>query len=294
MTRRALLVINTHSRSGHTAFDQVSAVLRSHDIEPIHRDCDGPDALRAWIEADGPSADLIVVCGGDGSLNTVAPALLKAGRPLGIVPTGTANDLARTLDIPPGIDAATTIIATGRQRQIDLGMANDRPFFNVASIGMSVELAHELTPDLKRRFGRLGYALAALRVLVRAKPFRCTIEVDGVRVHALSLQVAVGNGRFYGSGNVVAWDATIDDGTFHAYSLEFVRAWKIALMLGSFRRGEHGERADVRAMTGTRITITTRRPRSVNADGEIVTKTPTVFRILPKALTVMVPSGAPL
>lgn len=294
MTRRALLVINTHSRSGHTAFDQVSAALRSHDIEPIHRDCDGPDALRAWIEADGPSADLIVVCGGDGSLNTVAPALLKAGRPLGIVPTGTANDLARTLDIPPGIDAATTIIATGRQRQIDLGMANDRPFFNVASIGMSVELAHELTPDLKRRFGRLGYALAALRVLVRAKPFRCTIEVDGERVHALSLQVAVGNGRFYGSGNVVAWDATIDDGTFHAYSLEFVRAWKIALMLGSFRRGEHGARADVRAMTGTRITITTRRPRSVNADGEIVTKTPTVFRILPKALTVMVPSGAPL
>lgn len=294
MTRRALLVINTHSRSGHTAFDQVSAALRSHAIEPIHRDCDGPDALRAWIEADGPSADLIVVCGGDGSLNTVAPALLKAGRPLGIVPTGTANDLARTLDIPPGIDAATTIIATGRQRQIDLGMANDRPFFNVASIGMSVELAHELTPDLKRRFGRLGYALAALRVLVRAKPFRCTIEVDGVRVHALSLQVAVGNGRFYGSGNVVAWDATIDDGKFHAYSLEFVRAWKIALMLGSFRRGEHGARADVRAMTGTRITINTRRPRSVNADGEIVTKTPTVFRILPKALTVMVPAGAPL
>lgn len=294
MTRRALLVINTHSRSGHTAFDQISAALRSHDIEPIHRDCDGPDALRAWIEAEGPSADLIVVCGGDGSLNTVAPALLKAGRPVGIVPTGTANDLALTLDIPPGIDAAAAIVATGQERTIDLGMANDRPFFNVASIGMSVELAHELTPDLKRRFGRLGYALAALRVLVRAKPFRCTIEVDGAKVRALSLQVAVGNGRYYGGGNVVAWDATIDDGIFHAYSLEFVRAWKIALMLGSFRRGEHGAWSDVRAMTGTRIRVTTRRRRSVNADGEIVTTTPTVFRVLPKALTVIAPSDAPL
>ena len=290
MARRALLVINTHSRSGHTAFDQVSAALRSHGIEPIHRDCDGPDALRAWIEAEGPSADLIVVCGGDGSLNTVAPALLKADRPLGIVPTGTANDLARTLDIPSGIEAAAAIVATGQERKIDLGTANDRPFFNVASIGMSVELAHELTPDLKRRFGWLGYAVAALRVLLRAKPFRCIIEVDGERMHALSLQVAVGNGRYYGGGNIVAWDAAIDDGTLHAYSLEFVRSWKIALMLAAFRRGQHGARSDVRALKGTRIKVTTRRRRSVNADGEIVTKTPVVFGVLPKALTVIVPS----
>lgn len=293
MTRRALLVINTHSRSGHTAFDQVSAALRRHGIEPIHRDCDGRDALRAWVEADGPAADLIVVCGGDGSLNTVAPALLKAGRPVAIVPTGTANDLARTLDIPSDIEAAVAIAATGQEWTIDLGTANGCPFFNVASIGMSVQLAHELTPDLKRRFGRFGYALAALRVLMRAKPFRCSIEVDGRPIRALSLQVAVGNGRFYGGGNVIASDATIDDGTLHAYSLEFVQAWKIALMFGSFRRGEHGTRPDVRAMSGRRFRVTTRRPRSVNADGEIVTKTPAVFDVLPKALTVIVPVGSP-
>jgi diacylglycerol kinase family enzyme len=91
---------------------------------------------------------------------------------MGIIPMGTANDLARTLDIPMDLLQAADVIVRGRLRQIDIGTVNGNAFFNVASIGLSTELAKGLDPTLKKRFGRLGYALAAVKVLTRATRFR--------------------------------------------------------------------------------------------------------------------------
>ena len=216
---------------------------------------------------------------------------MQVGRPLGILPTGTANDLARTLGIPADIEAAARIIAQGHTRRIDLGFVNDHPFFNVASIGLSAELAQTLTGEVKRRFGKLGYAVAAIRVLARARPFRAEIVSKTGSARVLTLQIAVGNGRFYGGGNVVERDAAIDDRQLDLYSLELRRAWKLALMARSFRSGEHGAWDEVRAIRAQAFEIRTRRPRSVNADGEIVTRTPARFTIRPGAVTVFAPSS---
>jgi YegS/Rv2252/BmrU family lipid kinase len=290
MARRALLIINSKSRSGQAALQAAIEGLRRHGIEPLHRECGSSDQLSPLIAEHGAGFDMVVVGGGDGTLNAAAAGIVETGRPLGILPTGTANDLARTLDIPADLDAAIAIIAAGHRRRIDVGSVNDRLFFNVASIGLSTKLARELTPDLKRRFGKIGYAVAALRVLSRARPFRVEIFNSGQRARSFSLQVAVGNGRFYGGGNIVASEAGIDDGVLDLYSLQFVRAWRLLLMLWSFRRGEHTARDEVRHLRDTGFEVHTRRPKSVNADGEIVTKTPAVFKILPKAIEVFVPS----
>ena len=129
------------------------------------------------------------------------------------MPLGTANDLARTLGIPADLEAALDIIGSGRTRSIDLGIVNDVMYFNVASIGLSAELAQKLTAETKRRFGKLGYAITTLRVLAGARPFRADLISEGRRVRSLTLQIAVGNGRYYGGGNIVAKDADIDDET---------------------------------------------------------------------------------
>ena len=92
-----------------------------------------------------------------------------------------------------------------------------------------------------------------------------------------TLQIAVGNGRFYGGGNAVEKDAAIDDQHLDLYSLELDRAWKLALMARSFRYGEHGAWDEVRAVRAKEFDIRTRKPRPVNADGEIVTQTPGPF-----------------
>ena len=289
---RLLLVRNSAARRGDAHLEAVRARFDAADVElrevaPVRR-----EEVATAILAHRGFVDAVVVAGGDGSLNAAAPGLVAAELPFGIIPLGTANDLARTLAIPSeSAAAAADVVLAGRTRALDLGSVNGRPFLNVASIGLSAELAHRLTRAQKRRWGRLGYATAGLRVLARARPFHARITHAGVTAEVRTLQIAVGNGRHYGGGNVVARDAAIDDGLLDLYSLEFGSVWRLASMLHAFRRGVHGARREVRSLRGTAFDVTTRRPRSVNADGELITKTPAHFRVHPAALRVFVPPG---
>jgi len=289
MSRRALLIINAKSRSGEAQAQAAIDTLKSHGIDAIHVECRRREDLSPLIVKHRDGMECAIVGGGDGTLNAAAFGVIEAGLPLGILPLGTANDLARTLGIPFDLDGAAQVIAAGRRRKIDLGLVNGQPFFNVASIGLSAELAQKLTRDIKRRFGRLGYALIAMKVLAQARPFSATITSETESVRVKTLQIAVGNGRFYGGGNAVEKDASIDDQHLDLYSLEFERAWKLALMARSFRYGKHGAWSEVRAIRAQEFDIRTRRPRPINADGEIVTQTPARFSIKPGAVTVFAP-----
>jgi YegS/Rv2252/BmrU family lipid kinase len=288
--RRALFAVNGRSRQGRDAAEAAVAALERGGLHLVQEDCEDPDRLRAAIRRLAREIDLVVLGGGDGTLNAAAPALRDTGLPLGILPLGTANDLARTLEIPPDLDAAVQVILAGRIRRIDLGEVNGHPFFNVASIGLSVAVARQLTRDLKRRWGRLGYAIATCRALLNARPFSVEIQHGEVRHHGRSLQVAVGNGRYYGGGLAVEENARIDDGELNLYSMEFQRLWKLALVYPAFRYGRHGMWEQVRTATCEEVEIRTRRPRPVNADGELVTHTPARFRVLPGAVAVFAPA----
>lgn len=286
--RRALLLVNPRARQG-TAVEAAVARLTAGGIAVR------PETFSAGTEAAddiarlATDADLVVIAGGDGTLSRSAGALLKTGLPLGILPTGTANDLARTLELPTNLVAAADVIVAGRRRRIDVGSVNDCTFFNVATIGLGVDLAHTLDSDLKRRWGRLSYAIAAAKVMMRARPFRAWIRENGTETKVRTLQVAVGNGRFYGGGTVVEENAAIDDGHLDLYSLEFESVVKLALMMRAFRTGGHGAWDDVRSLKGLKFEIRTRKPRKVNADGELVTETPALFKIHPAALEVFTP-----
>ena len=129
------------------------------------------ERLGAWIVEHRREVDLVIIGGGDGTLNAAADALIETGLPLGILPLGTANDLARTLGIPADLVAAGQVIAAGRTHRIDLGRVNGKHFFNVASLGLSVQVARELDADLKRRWGVLGYAFIVWRAIRGRRPF---------------------------------------------------------------------------------------------------------------------------
>jgi len=290
--RRVLLVRNRHARSGRRELDGAlrrlcEAGCEVEEVAPADRG----GVATAIVEHHG-RVDVVGVAGGDGSVNAAAPGLVATELPFGILPLGTANDLALTLGIPSDLDAAADVILGGRTIVLDLGSVNGRPFFNVASIGLSVDIARTLTSAEKRRWGKLGYGRAALRVLAKARPFHATVDHAGGRDHVRTLQVAVGNGRHYGGGNVVATEAAIDDGQLDLYSLEFANVWKLLLMLRAFRRGALGAWPEVRTHRGTAFTVATARPRSVNADGELITKTPARFEVHPAALRVLVPKGS--
>jgi YegS/Rv2252/BmrU family lipid kinase len=289
--RRALVIVNGKSRRGEELAGSVRELLGSRGLDLRVEDCSEAGGLSPLIRRFADRVDIVVIGGGDGTMNAAAAGLIETRLPLGILPLGTGNDLARTLGLPLTLEGAADVIAAGHEQAIDVGEVNGLPFFNVASIGLSADLALSLTRDLKRRWGRLGYAIAAMKVLARAKPFRATIRSANERARVMTLQVAVGNGRYYGAGNVIRADAAIDDNNLDLYSLELSRAWKLALMARSFRMGEHGAWREVREVRCEEFDIVTRRPLPVNADGEIITHTPAHFRVIPKAVRVLVPEG---
>ena len=285
--RRALLICNAKARNGGCDLDAVRGILRTGGIEPV----DAPQGAdcRDLIRDRADAVDLVILGGGDGTMNYAAPALVESGLPFAILPLGTANDLARSLGLPLDPVEAARFIPTAEARPVDLGWVNGHYYFNVASVGFSAELAGELTADSKKIWGVLGYAVAAVRVLRRVRPFTVTIEHDGTVEKVTTIQVSVGNGRHYGGGMTVEETAAVDDGKLNFYSLEINHWWRLLALLPAFRRGTHGRAADVRAFHTQEIKLSTRKPRPVNTDGELTTHTPAHFKVFPKILRVFAP-----
>jgi diacylglycerol kinase (ATP) len=289
--RRALLLINPKARRGTMALDDIRERFTAGGVDVTVEPFSALPELARDIVRLREQADCIVICGGDGTVSSGAMAVMESGLPMGILPMGTANDLARTLGLPMDIMEAVDIIIGGYERRIDLGSVNGHAFFNVASIGLSSDLAKGLRPELKRRWGRLGYAIAASQVLMKARPFTAWITEKGDTVRVRTFQIAVGNGRHYGGGNVVEASAAIDDGYLDLYSLEMGNVWKLALMLRSFRSGTHGAWNEVRTARCVQFDVRTKSPQPINTDGEIVTATPATFRVHPEAISVYAPPG---
>ncbi|ODN71975.1 lipid kinase [Methylobrevis pamukkalensis] len=291
--RRALLMVNRNARRGGDAIDPILGRLTRGGLRLTVEDMPEPDRLAELFHSHADDVDCVIVGGGDGTMNAVTQELVKTELPLGILPMGTANDLARTLGIGPTLEQAADVILAGEARRIDLGEVNGHVFLNLASLGYSVTLTRTLTKESKRRWGTLGYAIAALKILSQARPFTVYFEVDGVTRKARTLQVGVGNGKFYGGGMIVEENATLEDEKLDVYSLEFEQWWQLAGIVPAMRRGVQGKHPQVRSFSAKEVTIRTRRPHHVNADGEIVTRTPATFRVLPKAITVYAPPDVP-
>jgi YegS/Rv2252/BmrU family lipid kinase len=289
MNRRALLLVNRQSRQGQKRLSEVMSCLVEQGFELIAASAENPQDFCDVIRRYQHQVDLVIIGGGDGTLNAAVDTLVETNLPLGILPLGTANDLARTLKIPNSLPEASKVIANGKIRRIDLGEVNGKYFFNVASLGLSVKITQQLTKEVKRRWGIFAYAFTALKVIWESRPFSAEIRLPDQSIKVKTVQIAIGNGRYYGGGMAVAPDAMIDDQRLDLYSLEIRHWWEIILLLPRMRQGRHINARNVRALQGQEIEIYTRKPRPINTDGEITTYTPAHFRVVPKAVAVFVP-----
>jgi diacylglycerol kinase (ATP) len=287
--RRALLLLNPRARNGAGPMGNIRAILEKGGIVLTEAAPSAGDNASDIISRRADQVDMVIVGGGDGTLNAAAGGLVHTGLPLGVLPLGTANDFARTIGLPLEPEAAAKIIVAGKAQVVDLGEVNGHLFFNVASIGFSAELAAELSEKAKKRWGVLGYGMVAARLLARSRLFTAHMEHDGETEDIHTLQISVGNGRHYGGGMTVAENATADDGWLDFYSLEVDHWWKLLRLLPSLRAGTQSQWDDVRTFRTTEVTIRTSSPRPVNTDGELTTYTPAKFRIRPKALRVFAP-----
>ena len=292
MPSRALLLVNPRARRGAEEAGEIVAGLRGAGLELVAEPSEDPAALPHLVRRHAREVDRVVVAGGDGTLNRAVQVLVGVGLPLAVIPTGTANNLARTVGVPLDLRAAVAVAAGSHRRAVDLGRVNGRWFCTTASIGLSVQITEELSPDVKRRWGAVAYVLAAARVMRRSHPFRADISWEGGSRQTRTVQVVVGNGRYYGAALAVAPDATIDDARLDLYSLEVNHWWELLKLAPFLKWGTHVNRREVEALRAKVIEIRTRRPMPIDVDGELGAETPGRFEVVPRALEILTPEPA--
>lgn len=291
MSQRALLLVNPHARQGEAARSQVIQQLQQQGFELVEESGEDPQRFPDLIRQYHQKINLVIIGGGDGSVNAAVPGLLDTNLPLGILPLGTANNLARTLKIPPSVSEACHIIAEGQVQRIDLGWVNGHYFLNIASLGLSAEINQRVTKHLKRRWGVLAYIATGLQVIWQVRPFGVEIQWNNQSIQVKTLQITVANGRYYGSGLVIADDATIDDERLDLHSLEIQHWWEILPLIPSAMRGKSVIGRGVRTIEAKEFKLYTKSPYPINTDGERTTQTPAQFRVLPHRLSVFIPSS---
>ena len=238
-------------------------------------------------QAAAESGETVVALGGDGLVGTLAGAVRERGL-LGVVPAGRGNDFARELGIPEDPAGACRVLAGGRERRLDLGEANGRPFVCIASTGYDSE-ANRIANETRVVRGNLVYAYAAVRALARWKPARFTITLDGAAQTFEGYTVVAANTRFYGGGMRVAPNANPDDGLLELVFIEDVSKLRFLANLPKVFSAKHVELEGVRSFRASEASITADRPFDVYADGDRITQLPATIRLAPGALRVIAP-----
>ncbi|MGH3329563.1 MAG: lipid kinase [Streptomycetales bacterium] len=296
--RRAALVANVHSRTGSRAFSEALDLLGKLGVPisatyPVRDPGRLPETVREVLDE---GHDLLILGGGDGTVSSVVDFLVGHEVALGLLPLGTANDFARTLGIPFELEAACRAIADGQVVDVDLGLIGHNYYVNVASVGMSAGVTQALSPTLKKRAGKLAYSLATVSAFAKHRPFSARLTFpDGdhtpVQYHRL-LQIAIGNGRFYGGGMVVSPESGIDDSALDVYAVERGRFRDLVDIARRIRSGDLLGAAGAHQFRTTRIHLETDPVMPVNVDGELVAHTPQMFSLARNALHVITPQGS--
>jgi YegS/Rv2252/BmrU family lipid kinase len=233
--------------------------------------------------------EIPVVMSGDGLVGAIGGAMAGAETPLGILPGGRGNDLARVLEIPDEPEAAVATLFSGHSRRIDVGEANGKRFLGIVSVGFDSE-CNRRANEVKLIRSNLVYVYSLFRTLIGWKPARFTIRVDEERTRFTGYSVSVANNTTYGGGMRIAPGAQLDDGLFDIVAVGEVGKLRYVGNLPKVFKGTHVEADEVRVFRASHLELSASKPFPVYADGEHLTDLPTSLRVLPRALSVLVPA----
>ena len=287
---RALLVFNPHSRRAARALPSLTRCLETEGLAFEVIRSDAPGGLGELLAERRGAGDRIILAGGDGTVHHALPDLVHDGRPVAVVPLGTANDFVRSLGLPLAAADACRVAAHGRVRQVDLGTVNDILFCNAAHIGLGVHVTRNISPHLKRWLGSFEYVRSVADALYNRRPFTVELYDETDVLHRFeTLHVAIGNGRYYGAGSVMTHDAAIDDARLDVYVVEPRPLPSLVRAAPRLRRGQAGTPDGIQRFSGTAFRIEAPAAMPVDTDGELSTRTPARFGLLAGALRVLVP-----
>lgn len=276
-----MIALLANPESGQGEAEAVAEAMRGLRAEVATFALDEIDAAMA------AEPERLAVAGGDGSLGCVAAPAARAGVLLAVIPTGTANDFARALAIPLETDAAVRLAVEGTEtRRVDLAHMDERPFLNVASLGLSPAAA-EHASGLKGALGSLAYAAGALRAGVEADPVPCSVSGDGETLfEGEAWQVSVACSGAFGGGASVEADPA--DGRLDVVAIEAESRARLVRHAYGLRAGDVEGQPGVHSLRCGSAAIEFEGEQTFNVDGELVRSGSCSFEVEPRAVAVIV------
>lgn len=288
MAREIALLTNPTSGRGKGARYREVALPRLRDAGLVVRNLEGRDADEALDLAKASVADgveALVVCGGDGLVHLAAQVLADTGVPLGIIPAGTGNDVARYFDLPrkDPLAAADRVIGS-RVRTIDLARSGSRHFVTVLAAGFDA-IVNERANEMTWPRGQMRYNLATVAELRTFRPLSFTLDLDGTLLQRDAMLVAVGNGTSYGGGLRITEGAVLDDGLLDVVIINTMTKGRLVRTYPKLFSGTHTEEPEYEHHRVRSVTVVA--PGVVAyADGERFGALPLTITCAPGALAV--------
>jgi diacylglycerol kinase (ATP) len=279
----------------------------AYDPDEIRNELDGLEV--DWVQTEGPEdaigaaeewrEGLLLVAGGDGTVNDVVNGLGRAGFPegvtLGILPAGTGNDLAATLAVPDDPELAEDVIGQKRERRLDVARVRsegvgERFFINVATGGLGAEISNANDEELKKRWGKLSYLRASLEVARNFDVRELSLYLDGEEHRVRAVNIAVGNCRYTGGGWPATPKANPEDGLLDVVVIETLGAGELFnLAPAVLAESSYLDKEGVLFVRAKEIRVETQPPGlEFTADGEVIGNEPAQFSVLPQTLKVIV------
>lgn len=242
------------------------------------------DTLRQTIADLKP--DRVVAVGGDGTLKIVAEQLLSTGIPLGVLPAGSANGMARELGIPADIQGSLAVVVDGTPKPTDIILLNDSDIcLHLSDIGLNAQVVKHYQQNNWR--GMLGYLRSVVKSLKRRRQLRVEINAGNDCIQRVALMVVLANARMYGTGAIINPDGDLSDGKFEVVIFRRLTIWGILKM---FWRYKPFDPKNIEIFTATSVTIETHRRAYFQIDGEYRGRINKVSaQIRPGAINMLVP-----
>lgn len=294
---RILVLFNPRSGLGVSLRVLMDAFQEVWDLEPrmvsYQFSQSMEDGMRKVDQAVKDGIDTIFVVGGDGMINTIGGHLLGTGIQLGVIPAGSGNGFGRHFEIPLQPGKAIRALAKGSIREIDVGFANERPFFVTCSLAWDAAIVKSFEKSPVR--GVLPYVFAAAYELFDYKPEKFNISVDDGPVEEIEepMLFTIANLTQYGGGALIAPQARADDGTLWLTYAKRADVPKLIPQLSKFFEGNINQISGITTQRFTSLKVQRETAQPLQVDGELMQTTAEVtITLKPKALKVLVPQPA--
>jgi YegS/Rv2252/BmrU family lipid kinase len=301
MTDDAIFLVNPASANGATAKRWPNLHRRARDLglDGEQLLSERPGHLTELARSAAAEGRLLVVVGGDGTLNEVVNGIAGTDAEVAVLPNGTGQDFGRTHGIPTRFDDAVRVALTGRPQAVDLGRATyrgpdgaeaSRVFANVGSVGMSGAVARRANSMSKALGGRATFYYALVREFVAWKNTEVTVAFEGGERRGPMHDVIVANGRWHGGGMKLAPDANPADGVFDIVLIGDVSKLDFVTTSPKLYHGGHVGHHKVEVVRSATVDVGAAEDLPLELDGEVAGTTPARFEIMPGALRLRSPA----